>query len=252
MQMVLNFTGKAKELFYGRTDEEFVEKLPQFFRPELELNVTDATMMFYQCRTLVSVPLFDTSKVTKMYNILNDCSALTSIPPFDTSKVTDFTGAFRDCKKITSVPDLDTSSATTTAVMFYGCSSLTSIPGLDLRNVTNAANMLASCKSLTNIAIKNIKTNLSISGSTKLTSDSLIHICRELRDTGSVNTLTMASESLTALSTTYVKLIDITDEMRSEDDLIDEKLPFEICESTDEGAMLITDYVILKNWSIKT
>ena len=38
--------------------------------------------------------------------------------------------------------------------------------------------------------------------------------------------------------------------MRAEDDLIDEKLPFEVCESADEGGMLTTDYVGLKNWSI--
>ena len=104
------------------------------------------------------------------------------------------------------------------------------------------------------IWIKNIKVDIQVgSGETwghLLTEESLIHLVKELRDTGSAKTLTVSTPSLEKLSSVYVRTIDITDEMRAEDDLIDEKLPFEVCESTDEGAMLITDYVGLKNWSI--
>jgi hypothetical protein len=63
------------------------------------------------------------------------------------------------------------------------------------------------------------------------------------------------------LETVYVKSIAITDAVRERfeimegvvienDDLIDEKLPFVVCEPTDEGATLITEYVLLKNWQV--
>ena len=75
---------------------------------------------------------------------------------------------------------------------------------------------------------------------------------KELVNTGSSKTFTIGTENTAKLSNTYEKLINITDEMRAEDDLIDSKMPFEVCESTDEGALaILTDYVALKNWSIK-
>ena len=47
-----------------------------------------------------------------------------------------------------------------------------------------------------------------------------------------------------------MKLVDITDEMRAEDEFIDLKKPFVVCESTDEGAMSVTEYVTSKNWQL--
>lgn len=41
-----------------------------------------------------------------------------------------------------------------------------------------------------------------------------------------------------------------TDEMRAEDEYIDNKKPFVQCESTDEGAMTIQEYVTSKNWQL--
>jgi hypothetical protein len=84
-----------------------------------------------------------------------------------------------------------------------------------------------------------------------LTLESLIGLCYELRDTGSSKTLTIGSANLAKLANVYVRAIEITDDMRAADDLIDEKLPFEVCESTDEGATLISEYVLLKNWQLK-
>jgi hypothetical protein len=138
--------------------------------------------------------------------------------------------------------------------MFSGCSKLSIVPQLDCRNVTDFDSAFRSCNALTEIWIKNIKANLTV-GSGKsyghlLTVDSLTHLIYELRDIGSTKTLTIGSANLAKLTNVYVKLIEITDEMRTEDDLIDEKLPFVVCESTDEGATLITEYVSAKNWAL--
>ena len=102
--------------------------------------------------------------------------------------------------------------------------------------------------------MKNIKVNLQVGLGTSwghlLTVDSLLHLCKELINVGESKTLTVGTANLEKLANIYVKTIDITDEMRAEDDLIDSKLPFEVCESTDDGAMLITSYVTQKNWKL--
>lgn len=163
---------------------------------------------------------------------------------------------FSGFDSLTTIPQLDTSLVYTMMNMFSRCTSLTTIQQLDIRSLGDTKNMFRDCKSLTNCYLKNIKTSLTIGSATSyghlLKSESLLYMIKELVNTGSSNTLTMGAANRAKLSSTYVKLIDITDEMRSEDDLIDSKLPFEVCESADEGALnILTDYVALKNWSIK-
>lgn len=139
--------------------------------------------------------------------------------------------------------------------MFVNCTSLTTVPLFDIRKVTSMSSMFVNCRKLTDCYLRNIKANLQVGSGTSyghlLTLDSLIHLIKELRDTGSSKTLTVGSANLEKLANVYVRTITITDEMRVEDDLIDEKLPFEVCESTDEGATLITNYVSAKHWVLK-
>ena len=212
--------------------------------------------MFSECSSLTTIPQLDTSSATVMSDMFSKCSSLTTIPQLDTTSVTDMNRMFSGCTNLTTIPQLDTSSVTNMNNMFYNCSSLTTIPQLDARSVTGMYNMFSGCTNLTNCRIRNIKVNLTIGSGTTyghlLTVDSLIYMIKELVNTGSSKTLTMGTANTDKLSSTYVKLIGITDEMRAEDDLIDSKLPFEVCESTEEGALaILTDYVALKNWSIK-
>lgn len=137
---------------------------------------------------------------------------------------------------------------------FYNQSQLVSVKGLDLRNARNVLYAFYGCTALKELELKNIALTLTVGSSTLyghlLTVDSLVHLIYELRDTGSSRTLTVGSANLEKLASVYVKTVEITDEMRAEDDLVDEKLPFVVCESTDEGAILITEYVVLKNWKL--
>ena len=211
--------------------------------------------MFCNCYMMTAPPMFNTSDVTDMERMFFRCLSLTAVPLFDTSKVTTMHGMFHGCISLTTIPLFDTSNVTTMYTMFNGCNFLTIVPLLDISNVTNAGLMFSSCFSLTECWLRNIKTNLQVGSGTTyghlLTVESLLHLIKECRDTGSMKTLTIGTANMEKLANTYVKVIDITDEMRAEDDLIDEKLPFEVCESTDEGAMLITDYVLEKNWQLK-
>jgi hypothetical protein len=157
---------------------------------------------------------------------------------------------FNNCITIHNLPWFDTSSAIYVSNMFCACIHLHVVPALDFRNVTRTTGLFASCSGLTHVWIKNIQATISLEASHALDKDNMYHIFGELIK-GTGRTLTLHANLIeNVLPTMYVKLIDITDEMRAEDDLIDKKLPFVKCESTDEGAMLITEYAALKNWTI--
>lgn len=225
--------------------------------PQIDTSsATSMYSMFSGCSNLTTIPQIDTSSVKDMHTMFRYCSVLTTIPQIDTSSVTNMQGMFYGCEyRLNTIPQIDTSSAITMKDMFYNCKNLTTIPQIDTRSVTSMSGMFYSCNSLTNCYLRNIKTDLYLSNGTAyghlLTLESLLYIIKELRNTGSAKTLTIGSANIEKINNTYVKTIAITDEMRSEDDLIDEKLPFEVCESTDEGAMSIYDYCSEKNWQIK-
>lgn len=203
---------------------------------------------------------FDTSRIISMRYMFGDCEWLTTIPTFDTSQVSDMQGMFDNCRQLINIPMFDTSQVRDMMYMFRYCTELTTIPALDMRRVIRAEDMFEHCRSMTDIHVRNIQTSLTVgSGSSTdmysgygyfLTVSSLTHLIYELRDTGSAKTFGVGHDNINKLANVYVKLVDITDEMRAEDDLIDEKLPFIVCESTDEGACLIEDYMSFKNWNL--
>ena len=190
-----------------------------------------------------------------MSDMFNGCQRLTTIPSLDTSTVTTMQRTFASCVNLTTVPSLDTSNVTSFEYAFAQCVNLTAIQELDVRNGIDMTKMLLSCASLKHLYLRNIKSSLQVASGTSyghlLTVDSLVSLIYELRYQGSGRILTIGSVNLEKLANVYVRTITITDKMRAEDDFIDEKTPFERCESDDEGAILITDYIRFKNWSLQ-
>lgn len=246
--------------------------------------MTTMNTMFLGClnATVIDVSKFNTSNVTDMYEMFRDCKNIPAfyLSNFDTSNVTDMTGMFEDCEKLVTLDlskfdlknvkrlsymfaycsnlttldlsGVDTSKVEHTTMMFGMCQNLTTIIGtLDLFSVTNNGSMFFATSKLQNVNFKNIKKSIDLKY-IKFTYDYLINIIKELWDLtdGTSQKLTLSTESKTNIANIYVKLIEATDEMRAEDPYIDNKKPCVVCESTDEGAMTLTEYAISKNWSI--
>ena len=246
-------TSNVTDMSYMFSNNNALASVPLFDTS----NVKNMNYMFNGCTALAIVSLFDTSKVTSMANMFRSCSNLTSAQFADTSKVTSMANMFQSCSNLTSVQFTDTRKVDSLKNMFASCAKLTTILGLDMRSyITNGAtqNWLVGCSALTECKLYNIRNYIQVSDGASygnlLTLESLLHLCKECIYNGVAYSLTMGSANLEKLANVYVKLIPITDEMRAEDDLIDKKYPFVQCESTDEGAMLVEDYMAMKLWQL--
>jgi hypothetical protein len=213
--------------------------------------------MFAKCSALKELPTITTEFPLFMSSFMY-YTTVTSIPEHYaniTLTSADFSDFAYGCTSLVTAYIPNTTNATRIDSLVSGCTNLERIHNaIDFRNASYASSTFKNCSKLSYVMIKNLKANLQLGSGTSyghlLTVDCLVNACYELRNTGSVKTLTVGSANLEKLASVYVRSIEITDAMRAEDDLIDEKLPFEVCDSTDEGAMLIGDYVLLKNWKL--
>lgn len=192
----------------------------------------------------------DTSNVNNMAYMFYNCMGLTTVPPLNTSKVNNFLNMFYGCTKLTTIPQLDTYTGGNFSNMFYDCTKLTTIPLINLSNSTGHYSIFEGCKNLTNITVLNIKDNLQVGSGTSwghlLTLDSLIGLCKECIKFNHSKTLTVGSANMEKLANVYIKFTDsaqTTIDVGAKGDVVQ-------CESTDEGAMLISDYMGLKNWKL--
>ena len=254
--------------------------------PLKSISTVDGSNTNFSKRLFARMPILESIKLTNVASSISysfsGCTSLKSIE-IDGDSIQNFDSAFSDCCSLEETVRMNYSNATTYRSMYSGCinlkiarplnainspvsssftqtfsncTSLHTIELMDFRGAIGASNVFSYCTNLINLNLKNIPVSMTIGSGTswghKLTLDSLTNTIKELWDLtgGTSQTLTVGSANLTKLANIYVKLIDITEEMRAEDEYIDLKKPFEVCEGTDEGAMLITEYVTSKNWQL--
>lgn len=113
----------------------------------VEIKSLNCNRMFFNCSSLVTAPVINTSECVDMNNMFYNAFRLESVPYYNTSKVKDFEYMFGNCEKLSSTLELDLSSATTTKDMFYYCNKLTNIQfrGNPV-NLTNTTSMFRSVR----------------------------------------------------------------------------------------------------------
>lgn len=120
------------------------------------VSVTNMSSMFSGCVSLQSVPLFNTVAVTNMANMFDECRSLQSVPLFNTVAVTSMASMFLNCRSLRGVPLFNTASVTTMASTFQGCLALESVPLLNTAAVTSALRMFQDCGSLRQVPLFNL------------------------------------------------------------------------------------------------
>lgn len=136
-------------------------EVPQAFQDEFSYSknihdnwdptVTNLRQKFLNDKSLVYMPMVETSGVTTMQSMFSGCTNLSVVPLLNTSACTSMQGMYHTCTSLTSVPAFNTSACTDMSYMFYGCSGLTTVPLFDSSSVTNMSFMFNSCKSLTTV-----------------------------------------------------------------------------------------------------
>ena len=100
-------------------------------------NIKDASFMFYDCDSLISLPdisEWNTINVINMNSMFQYCSSLETLPDiskWDTTNVTEMNYMFAHCSSLKSIPDIskwNLINTTDKRNMFIGCSPSLIIP----------------------------------------------------------------------------------------------------------------------------
>lgn len=131
---------------------------------------------------VINATVFDTSRLTTMYNMFKSCNNVTSLDlsGWNTSKVNNMNSMFQSCNNLTSL-DLsgwDTSKVTNILYMFQYCNSLTllNVSNWDTSLITSISGVFQNCMNLESL-------NLSDWDITKVTSmTNTFNICTNMRE----------------------------------------------------------------------
>lgn len=124
------------------------------------LTLSDGTSLmyaFYEMRSLVELPeITNISTVTNMENMCVNCKSLVTIPNWNTESLTNLRQTFNNCDKIVTFPAWDTSHVTSFNQTFRNCFLLANVPILNMSVATDIQNMFYKCSALTETSLDNI------------------------------------------------------------------------------------------------
>lgn len=214
------------------TDELFQSLVP-FIKKHWKKDTSYSVKAFYGCNKITMIPKeIDLNELLDEQPFLKTC--------YGCSKLTEFK---------TKAPLIIKGYA---EAAFYNCVSITNIETLDFKEATNYSSNspFQQCKALETLKIININYALQIGSGTSwghlLTLESLINTCKECIKQSATRKLTVGTANLTKLADVYVKFTDSSVTSIA----VGEKGDVVVCESTDEGAMTITEYMTLKSWTL--
>lgn len=200
--------------------------------------------MFRGCSNIWYVGYINLANGEDLGSMFSGCTSLRSMftdPGIKNAKI--MGSMFYNCSNLKVSPELDAPSCTNFYNIFRGCTALTTVPKMNLNSATNVNTMFYGCTNLTNLYVYNVRKAITIGSGTTyghlLTVDSLVHTIKELCTVTTATKLTMGEANLEKISGLYCRVLDDTTE----------KIEMELCESTDEGAITLADYALLKNWT---
>lgn len=218
--------------------------------------------MYAACKGLIGNIEVEAPNVTNINSLFMQCNNIETVTLKNMEKLIDVDYAFQRNINLKEVSGLKTDLCLSFASVFEGCKELETITTpLNFIKITSNIKF-SGCSKIKNIQILNTKVNLTIgsgngTGSSDyghlLTLDSLINTIKELVNVGSSKTLTMGSANLEKIANVYVRRTtegDIPTCLSDNSNIDLAKAPCEVCEATDEGAMLITAYANSKNWTL--
>jgi hypothetical protein len=236
-----------------------VKKLPKIilYVPNIRQSINNhyadyyVTGMFLNCPELEEVDIvIRTYTEEGFYNraftqgLFSNCSKLKKVKLELPSSSINCAYMFGYCNELETIEVSYNFASSTFPIRTKGLRILDEVGGNSVYNY--ASYMFQNCKNLKHVTFDTIyRTSLSIGYGTDyghlLTIESLLSAIQACRSYTSKYTLTVGATNLEKLANVYVKITDETDT---------NFYPFEVCESTDEGAMDINTYMALKNWKI--
>ena len=117
---------------------------------------TDASQVFFNCLSLETVGLINTSNVANFTSMFNTCRSLKILPLLDTSKGTNFTSMLASCNSLVETPLFNTILATNMTGMFNGAQMIQYVPAFNTANVTTVNQIFNNCTNIRELPAFNL------------------------------------------------------------------------------------------------